>query len=242
MESTRQALQRRGYLDLTTVTYYANLSDDALLEQLQAENAHDRTAAVHVGARRWNYEPWFVDLLLKQLVHEEALYTRLEICRVLEDGNNDVAAAMIPYLGTIGRNQHQSVPATISRKTSYPLPRDLIARTLGNMNASILYTMIDHLDSLNRQQLSEMIDAYGYLISKHPHLATEAHLKIISYILSEHDGDELIIWKCMQCLSAFPLDNALKLLQTYASKVKHPTTLLEINRSIALISKQREVI
>ncbi|UPU39293.1 hypothetical protein MX850_00315 [Erysipelothrix sp. Poltava] len=195
---------------------------------------------VHVGARRWNYEPWFVDLLLKQLMNEKALYTRLEICRVLEGGNNDVAAAMMPYLGKIGHNQHQFIPKTVTRKRGYPLPRDIIARTLGNMNASILYTMIDQLDSLAQDQISEFVDAYGYFISKHPHLATQAHLNVIEYLINNYSDNTLIKWKCMQCLSVFPLDHALEILNDQSTICDHPTIQLEIKRSIHQISKKRE--
>lgn len=240
MENIRHDLQHRGYLDLNIVTHCADLSDEALVKQLNAKTAQERTAAVHVGARRWNYEPWFVDLLLKQLTNEKALYTRLEICRVLEGGNNDVAAAMMPYLGKIGHNQHQFIPKTVSRKRGYPLPRDIIARTLGNMNASILYTMIDQLDSLSQDQISEFVDAYGYFISKYPHLATQAHLNVIEYLINNYSDNTLIKWKCMQCLSVFPLDRALEILDKQYIACDHPTIRSEINRSIHHISRKRE--
>ncbi|MBK2401780.1 hypothetical protein [Erysipelothrix sp. strain 2 (EsS2-6-Brazil)] len=242
MENTRHDLEHRGYLDLNIVTQCADFSDDALVKQLNAKTAQERTAAVHVGARRWNYEPWFVDLLLKQLMNEKALYTRLEICRVLEGGNNDVAAAMMPYLGEIGHNQHQNIPKAVSRKRSYPLPRDIIARTLGNMNAAILYTMIDSLGSLSQNQVSEFVDAYGYFISEHPHLATQAHLNVIEYLINTYADDDLILWKCMQCLSVFPLDRALEILNSQYLTCDHPTIQSEIKRSIHQISRKREAI
>ena len=40
---------------------------------------------------------------------------------------------MVEYLGQIGNNQHKVLPTNGFNKKSYPLPRDIIARTLAHM-------------------------------------------------------------------------------------------------------------
>ena len=56
---------------------------------------------------------------------------------------------MVEYLGQIGNNQHTVLPTNGFNKKSYPLPRDIIARTLAHMKEDILPVLMDVLKTNN---------------------------------------------------------------------------------------------
>ena len=65
----------------------------------------------------------------------------------------------IIYLAKIGKNQYKELPSEPSRKKSYPLPRDIIARTLAKMDTSIMPFLMKVLKEDDLSKISEVIDA-----------------------------------------------------------------------------------
>lgn len=74
---------------------------------------------------------------------------------------------MFEYLGKIGNNQHKVLPSNGFNKNNYPLPRDIIARTLAHMNEVILPELLDVLKSNNILAIREVIDAIGFICFYH---------------------------------------------------------------------------
>ena len=124
---------------------------------------------------------------------------------------------MIPYLGRVGKNQHRSLPDKVSAKKSYPLPRDLIARTLAGMDLAVFPLLLDVLDTGDRWKISEALDAVGFMAFYHPSLVSEKNADRVIRLLKK-ESDEIIQWKALLCLSAFPVPEGIRVLKEYAGR------------------------
>lgn len=215
MKSTQEDLQKRGFASEEDIAELAVCSEDQLILLLHGESAVVRTAAAHhLSSQHGNV----TDELLVQLICEKCLYTRIAICECLERGNQETAGKMIPYLGKIGHNQYKKVPEKVSAKKSFPLPRDIIARTLGKMDASIFPVLTEVLESGDCEKTSEVLDAIGFMIFYHGQLADSQNARKICQIEINFPGNSLLIWKMLLCLSAFPLEETVVILEKYAQR------------------------
>ena len=137
-------LEKRGYLNKDYLLH--SLSTTALLKSLESAIPQARTAAAYLLSKRQDiYKASLAKSLLKTLQFEKALYTKIELCKTLGKGSSAIIHEILPYLGIMGNNQHHSIPARISKKQSYPLPRDIIARTIGHMKPEIVSTLFKGL-------------------------------------------------------------------------------------------------
>lgn len=134
MKSTRSQLKNRGMASPEEIAACASLPWDQLVEELRSPDPCRRTAAARCMDP--NSKSAAV-LLLEQLAQEKCLYTRLAICETLEKGTEETAEKMLPWLGRIGKNQYKALPDKVSAKKSFPLPRDLIARSLARMDMAV---------------------------------------------------------------------------------------------------------
>lgn len=230
MRSNETQLRKRGWVTADDLAAYKNLSEENLLHLLQSANPCKRTAGASLLK---NVTPEITERLLQILSKETALYTKIAICEKLQTGDGTTAEAMIPYLAKIGSNQHYSLPEKPSKKVSYPLPRDIIARTLGRMSSGIITVLFEKASSLTQLQIREWVDAVGYLTFYHNELATEENLNKLITIVEKHKRDELIIWKFLTCLSVFPLPESRKILKEYAKQ--EGILGLEAQRSLKMI-------
>ncbi|WP_338099446.1 hypothetical protein [Methanolapillus africanus] len=197
----------------------------------------ERSAAVHLLSERKDIDPeYLTDLILQRLSVENSLYTKIEICSVLEKGGCSTAKKMTAYLGKIGQNQYTALPDSVSKKKSYPLPRDIIARSLGKMDASVLPVLLDVLMSGDASAVSEVLDAIGFLVFYNPQSATPENLDAVLSALTKFSDNDLIQWKLMICLSAFPLPKSLDILNHVIE-----TSEIPIFREEALRSKNLTV-
>ncbi len=237
MKSNPMDLRKRGFPDANDIKKAADLSYEELIQQINAKTAAERSAAIRVSAENQAYDDdHFISLLLSRLCTEKALYTRLEICSFLEKGSLRTAEHMIDYLGEIGNNQHESYPGKVSKKVSYPLPRDIIARSLGKMDTAVLPLLFDVLQGKDRQKISEAVDAIGMMVFYHRELATEANLNHLLELFEKYSGDSLIVWKITVCLSAFSLEKSIKIL----IQIRETIDFLreEANRSLNLAKRK----
>ncbi|MGL6184600.1 MAG: hypothetical protein ACRC1T_04380 [Clostridium chrysemydis] len=200
MKSNNDSLKKRGFYEDGIV----GKPLDKLEELLNSDSASDRTMAVRglIELEKYN-DLEVVHNLLEMLLKEKALYTRLEICEFLRLSGIKGAKLMVSYLGEIGNNQYKSVPKTVSRKKTYPLPRDLISRTFGHMDKEVMIVLLDVLRNGNRKAIAEVIDAIGFLVYHNRILSTEENVKEIILALKKYSNDDLLKWKLIICLSAF---------------------------------------
>ena len=156
MKSEKKDLIKRGWIDDYYLEDFLNFNQEELLKLLSSNDPCERSAAASLLGVKFNVNEKIVySSLVKSLSIEKALYTKLQISRSLEKGNFIVAEYMIGYLGKIGNNQHKKLPNTVSKKKSYPLPRDIIARILGKMDKSNFSVLLSSLDSCVADKITE---------------------------------------------------------------------------------------
>ena len=236
MKSSIDDLRKRGFVSKSDITSSLNSSIANLTKMLDHGNPFERTLAI-IGLREHfsldNYD--YVSLLLKKLSIENALYTKIEICNSLQSGSSFTADVMCKYLGKIGNNQHLIVPASVSKKKSYPLPRDIIARCLGNMDKSVVSVLFDNLYSDDVCQISELIDAIGFLVYYNQELADSQSFNVLVSTYERFNANELVIWKIALCCSAFPIVESNLLLEKISKNTTNQTILSEVLRSKKII-------
>lgn len=169
---------------------------------------------------------------------EKKLYTRLEICNTLEKGNIETAKAMINYVGKIGSNQYKTLPDRPSNKISYPLPRDIVSRSLGRMDVVILPVLVNVLEGGDITKIQEVIDAIGFLVFYNPSVAKLEYLDKLIDIMRVYRSNDIILWKCITCLSAFPYEKAQNILLCISKDSTIDLFSKEANRSLKLINQK----
>lgn len=234
MKSTDQQLRDRGMAAAAEIERLSHKPAAELLELLAAREAHIRSAA---AINLQKDADWASEKLLLQLSVETCLYTRIAICESLEQGSVTAARNMIRYLGCIGSNQHQVLPQKVSAKKCFPLPRDIVARTLGRMDESVFPVLLSGLAGEYGGSIYELLDAIGYMVYHNPVLGTEINceqlIKRSSHAVSE---ERLALWKLIICLSVFPCDRAREFLHRYAADSS--ILGLEARRSLQMINRK----
>lgn len=227
MKSTQEQLLKRGQYTQETLKEFENYSKDELIKGFQLL-PHQRSACIYLLSLKYHQDANYTQLLLQQLSKEKALYTRIEIQKHLSKYGN--IQQMCQYLGKIGHNQYKKLPTKISMKKSYPLPRDIVARSLAHMNKDKLYELFSILPTLQEHQLIEAIDAFGFLCFYHQDMINDDMYLYLIHLY--HNNENLLMkWKIITCLSAFPQSYPF-LIQL---KEKHSILLQEIERSLNII-------
>lgn len=204
---------------------------------IDSKHPPERTAAIRLLSNRLNSEDLdFVNALLKRLCIEKSLYTKIEIGKALECGGVKTAEQMIKYLGRIGRNQHKCLPQRTSLKKSYPLPRDLVARSLGKMNGEILPVLMNVLKGNDRTKVLEVIDAIGFLLFYNAEYIKKQYFEAVIDVIDKYSKDELVVWKCVRCLSAFQSQKSIDYLIHILNNNQNDIIKCEVKRSLDLIS------
>lgn len=233
MKSTRSQLKNRGMASPEEIAACASLPWEQLVEELRSPDPCRRTAAARCMDPKSKAA---AVLLLEQLAQEKCLYTRLAICETLEKGTEETAEKMLPWLGRIGNNQYKALPDKVSAKKSFPLPRDLIARSLARMDMAVFPLLLQLFKTGSEQQISEALDAAGFMAFYHPALAVGENAERILHLLHSHSGSEIIVWKVLLCLSAFPVPEAVRVLERYA--VRDDIFGKEAQRSLHLVERK----
>lgn len=233
MKSSTEALRKRGYIDDMDVSEYNVCTSSELLDMMSSREAYKRSIAVRMLSHGLNSE--IAAAMLKLLLKEKSLYTRLEICNALEKGDKKIAELMIPYLGEIGHNQHKYEPGKVSKKVCYPLPRDIIARTMGRMNISVLDVLLSALEYKKIPIIYEAIDAIGYMCFYNDIMDKHSAINLLLNCMNKYSSDNVMRWKVVRCMSAFKCNESIEVLSKMYAKESHPIIMKEISRSLGII-------
>src|SRR3989339_1201627 len=161
MKSTKVALAQRGFVDDEFVKSFANKNIKELITLLQSNVPQERTAAAKIlGAKK---EKSAIKHLCLALEKEKSLYSKISISNALSNIGEAAIPSLIKLLGKIGNNQHKAPPAKPFRKKSYPLPRDIAARTIIRIGETALPYLEECLIVGSEAQISEAIDAIGHI-------------------------------------------------------------------------------
>lgn len=115
MKSDLEVLKKRGFITNVEAEIFFSYSKEELFELLSDKQAFKRTAALYVLKNIIDINE-LDEIILKMLISEKALYTKLEICNILSTGNEMTIKKMIPYVGKIGKNQHHDIAKKVSMK------------------------------------------------------------------------------------------------------------------------------
>lgn len=233
MKSSDSELRNRGMCTEEEIHSLKGLPFSALTEKLHSGPPHIRSGAA-INLRPFVNEA--AEELLLQLSKEKCLYTRIAICESLQEGDKGTAERMTKYLGKIGNNQYKSLPLKVSGKKSFPLPRDIIARSLGKMDRSVFPVLMKTLEQGTKVQVQEALDAVGFIVFYNPSLASQDTCGQIIALPARYGQDPIILWKVILCLSAFPCSQGIEFLL----KFKDGDTIfsLEARRSLAILEQK----
>ncbi|OEU68989.1 MAG: hypothetical protein BA864_04665 [Desulfuromonadales bacterium C00003093] len=198
MDNLAAKRRDRGQVNETDISHFASFDESELLSLLHSEKPVERScAAIHL---RKYQNPAVVDKLCHQLTVEKKLYTKIALSETLVECAELSIEPLISLLGQIGKNQETKIPVTGFYKVSYPLPRDIAARTicrLGNIAILPLENFIESSKDLNA--LAQAIDAYGHIIYSN-------NIKYSSSLLQElcerHPENDFLKYKIARCLSS----------------------------------------
>lgn len=101
--------------------------------------------------------------LCERLCTERALYAKIELCETLAACGGDALEYLNPLIGAIGGNQHGKPGNYDLKKSSYPLPRDIVARILIRIGPPVLVFYRDRLADYPERALAEILDALGHI-------------------------------------------------------------------------------
>lgn len=242
MKSSNKDLRKRGFITIEDVDEFEHCTNEELIDLIDATKSVERSVAIKLLSKRYLIKDFkFVKKLLERLCIERCLYTKIEICNALEKGSIETAKRMVQYLGCIGNNQHLCLPMKVSKKSSYPLPRDIIARSLGKMDVEILPVLFDVLNSNDDNKISEVIDAIGLLLYYNREYTNEHYFKAITDIMIKYPENEIIVWKCVLCLSSFCTRSSIDVLTEILNSNENDIIKCEAKRSLRLIDEKNEL-
>jgi len=230
MKSDAAQLESRGYVANGIESSYSTISFEQRIVLLKSKQATERTLGARFLIKQSDLQ--VINCLITALQVETKLYTRLEICNSLVSYGRAAVMPLITVLGTIGNNQHRIVPTADFKKVSYPLPRDLAARTLIRIGTVALPDLLTALNSTDIVQLSEAIDAIGFICFYDYQSAIAGELEDCFYRNSQ---SELVKWKIFCAMSAFPETTAFLNQQL---KLNAGALKAEIEHSLCLIKKR----
>lgn len=224
------AKEKRGFTTKAENNFFENKSDIALISFLKSNNPKERTSSATILGQRKSKKIIFA--LCEQLKNEKALYSKIAISEALGEIGKPAINELIQLLGKIGNNQHKTLPTKKFDKKSYPLPRDIVARTICKIGENILPDLNKVLMNGSKKQISEVIDVIGFISF---YSENKNSFTILKKMFKKYQNDEIISWKIIRALSAFPNMETETILLNILQTTKKPELIFEIERSLSLI-------
>ena len=106
---------------------------------------------------------------------------------------------LIGLLGRIGKNQETKIPETGFYKVSYPLPRDIAARTICRLGIEAILPLENFIKlSKDNNALAQAIDAYGHIIYSNK---IKCSSSILQELYEKQPKNNFLKYKITRCLS-----------------------------------------
>lgn len=216
MKSDIKKLINRGYFDHLDMTLYQSLEISVLIEMVNHQEPYLRTVSIRVLKDHASEEVLIT--LINRLLIEKKLYTKIELSQVISTYGQFASKNLIQYLGSVGKNQHKSLPEKPFGKNNYPLPRDIVTRTLCLIGIEALDDLMTCLKGGSYNQKLEAVDGIGFIT----YYQKDSRAKdLITGMFHEYKEDELMIWKLLRALQAFSGGEVITILTHYQnSKIK----------------------
>lgn len=198
MELNRIQRQRRGQVSPAELGEYKNASLAELASLLNSAEPKKRTIAATLIGNRRILE--LIPRLCHCLSHERSLYPRLASSEALGKMGEPAVVPLIALLGKIGSNQEKELPQKYFAKKSFPLARDLAARTLVKIGTPAIPYLIGKLTTGTPFEIQQALDAIGGIVSR---TGDHRPLPVLLQILTADTTDVITTWKIVRTLSAF---------------------------------------
>jgi hypothetical protein len=219
-----------GEVSEKEIKEFSNYTDNELIELLKSSKPIERTCAAKIlGDRKSEVA---IDALCQALMIEKSLYSKIAISEALGQVGIKALPSLIKLLGKIGNNQHKNISEKAFEKKSYPLPRDIVARTITKIGESALVILIESAPGLHKESLSEAIDAIGFISYYSKNIWA---WDVLKKLFEVYKTDDLISWKLIRAMQAFPSKETIEILEY--QKINHSKIAIrkEAERSIAQI-------
>jgi HEAT repeat protein len=230
MTRKQEQLQARGFI--SDEIEFDPISLDEIIKLLRSNVPSERTLGARLLSDHKTKES--VDYLINALRGERKLYSKIEMCNSLVELSELSIHPLIICLGTVGNNQHKVVPEKEFLKDSYPLPRDIVARTLVRIGKRSIPELCSLLETKNVSVLSEVIDAIGH-INFYASIENIYHPLKSCYIRNR--SEDLIKWKLIRAFSG--IDESEGFLIELLATTENDRLKSEIERSLRLIIKRQ---
>ncbi|MDF1548419.1 MAG: HEAT repeat domain-containing protein [Bacteroidales bacterium] len=228
-----KALQRkkRGQINDEDLNVFTHFSEKELLDCLSSGDSITRTCAATIIGNRKSITS--IPDLCKALKIEKALYPKIAISEALGEIGEPAIPFLIDMLGEIGNNQHKKLPDKSFEKWNYPLPRDIVARTIVKIGQTALPQLIDSLDRLNEKQITEAIDAIGFISF---YSQDKTAWKALLQLLDLYKLNKIIVWKIIRSLQSFHELEVEQVLESQVLFNPEPAIRWEAIRSLTQIT------
>lgn len=221
--------QKRGQVSEKEVEQYKNVSVNELSILLNSDDSKKRTIAATLIGYKKMVE--MIPQLCKCITHEKSLYPRIAMSEALGKMGEPAVIPLISLLGKIGNNQERDLPKKYFDKKSFPLARDIAARTLVKIGKPAISGLTKQIKSGDSFATQQAIDAIGGIVSK---TNDKRPLHILLQALTEHLDNEITTWKIIRALSAFKDIDVVEPLLNFVNNTK-PSIRWEAVRSIGFV-------
>ncbi len=240
-EKKRMGRTARGQISPEDLILYLESSGKKLIILLEDDNPQKRTvAATILGDRKYLKG---ILPLCKAIKSEKFLYSRIAMSEALGKMGEPAVPPLINLLGMIGNNQEVQLPSSYFRKKSFPLPRDMAARTLvkiGGIATPHLIRLLESGDESDAFVIQQAIDSIGWIAAK---TGDKRAVNVLINIMKTLREDNIIIWKTVRALSSYKNNqNAAKTLVNVLKFNKNTPILWEAIRSLGKIGIKDPVI
>ena len=228
MTDKTTARNQRGQTNVDIERQFSGHSDGALIALLDDADAQTRTAAARLLGIRKCFDA--IPYLCSRLTCGRRRYIPaspfVKHSRVFGE---PALPGLIELLGKVGNNRHEALPTRGFYKRSYPLPRDLAARTIIRIGPPALEALERIVQTGDRTQLLEAVDAIGHIAFYSKDTRSE-NILLASY--EKHHTDPVVRWKIVRAFQSFPMEKVRELLEEIILSDEIPALRWEAVRSL----------
>lgn len=192
--------EKRGQISGEELNDYRGVATHELIEMLNSDDPQKRTISANILGER--QETNAITPLCMAFKREKALYSRIAISEALSQIGDPAIGPLIYLLGKIGKNQETELPQKYFNKKSYPLVRDMAARTLVKIGKPATPDLIKIIQTDDDFKIQQAIDAIGGIAAK------TGDKRALNVLLNKMQrcsvkGDKITLWKIVRALSGF---------------------------------------
>ena len=123
------------------------------------------------------------------------------------------------------------------KKSNYPLPRDIIARTIIRIGEVALSDLEEIIKLGERDQILEAIDAIGFITF---YSLNDRSLPFLWQVLEKYPNDALLTWKVVRAFESFPDTEVISFLKQILDQNKLIGITNEARRSLTQINNLKK--